>query len=219
MTFTVFTTNRMLSRRSAAIIRIIQNQSSRFYFSEVSKSQKGSWYPYCSMWLKPYRQDKTTWKEIKHYHTHSISVMCFLSLFVLCQGINIYWYYVNKDQFTFWISKRIQTFCNCLNCWQQSEPMCPVMLNLTCVKVWVLLWISAGNMRVEPNCRGEMTNHPWRIILSLLVKHSSWIIIYNRKIKHRKRDSPVPSCVSMESDWSKGPHVDLKDGHHPVDPK
>ncbi|CAI5684796.1 unnamed protein product [Oreochromis niloticus] len=40
-----------------------------------------------------------------------------------------------------------------------------------------------------------------------------------RKIKHRKRDSPVPSCVSMESDWSKGPHVDLKDGHHPVDPK
>ncbi|XP_039874336.1 NLR family CARD domain-containing protein 3-like isoform X6 [Simochromis diagramma] len=40
-----------------------------------------------------------------------------------------------------------------------------------------------------------------------------------RKIKHHKRDSPVPSCVSMESDWSKGKPVNFKDGHHPADPR
>ncbi|XP_051264961.1 NLR family CARD domain-containing protein 3-like [Dicentrarchus labrax] len=33
-----------------------------------------------------------------------------------------------------------------------------------------------------------------------------------RRLKHQKQDSPVSSCVSMQSDWSKGRPVDFKHG-------
>ena len=37
------------------------------------------------------------------------------------------------------------------------------------------------------------------------------------RVDQQRAESPVPSCVSMKSDQSKGGQIDLKDGHHSTD--
>ena len=37
------------------------------------------------------------------------------------------------------------------------------------------------------------------------------------RVDQQRAESPVPSCVSMKSDQSKGRYMDFKDGHHSTD--